>query len=211
LCQLDRPDFEIDALTRTLSQSERSRAARFGTELLRRRWVAGRATLRHLLGESLGLEPQAVTLQRGPRGRPEVQGDFDIDFNISHTEEVALMAIARPIHPPSRIGVDIERASRRVNADRLARKVLTANERSYRAQLAPNEWRQRFLRLWTCKEAMSKATGDALSAPFGRIDVSLEHGPALRAGPPPYRSEDWTLHALDVPAELVATLAVWHS
>lgn len=209
LCQLDRPASELEVLTRTLSHAERARAARFGSELLQRRWVAGRAALRHLLGKSLGLEPQAVPLRRGARGRPQMEGDVDIDFNISHTGGIALMAIARPLRPPSRIGVDIECASRRVNADRLAGKVLTANERSFRTQLAPDEWRQHFLRLWTCKEAMSKATGDALSAPFGRIDISLEHGPALRDGPPPYRPEDWTLHALDVPAELVATLAVW--
>ena len=56
---------------------------------------------------------------------------------------------------------------------------------------------------------MSKATGDALSAPFRCLDVSLDRAPALLAGPPPYRPDDWTLHALDMPDGFFATVAVW--
>lgn len=69
--------------------------------------------------------------------------------------------------------------------------------------------RRIFLRLWTCKEAMSKATGDALSAPFRDIDVALDPGPRLVAGPAPYASDRWRLLSVDVPAGLVATLAIW--
>src|SRR5450631_3824477 len=99
LCLLDRPPPEVEALAQTLSQQEHARAARFGTDLLRRRWIAGRATLRRVLGRSLGIEPHAVALQRGVRGRPEIAGMRDIDFNISHTEGIALMGIARLRHP----------------------------------------------------------------------------------------------------------------
>ena len=96
-----------------------------------------------------------------------------IDFNVSHTRDVALLAIARDLPPGTRIGVDIERADREVGVDRLARKFLTARERQSLAHLALAERRTRFVHYWTCKEAMSKATGDGLAAPFGRIDVEL--------------------------------------
>jgi phosphopantetheinyl transferase len=69
--------------------------------------------------------------------------------------------------------------------------------------------RRAFLRRWTCKEAMSKATGDALLAPFRAIDVDCRDGLALRAGPAPYLPEHWKLHAVDAGAGMLAALAIW--
>jgi hypothetical protein len=58
---------------------------------------------------------------------------------------------------------------------------------------------------------MSKATGDALAAPFRRLDVSLDGGLALVAGPAPYTPADWTLHAAVMPDGFLATVAIWQS
>jgi phosphopantetheine--protein transferase-like protein len=197
LCHLDRVSADVAALSASLSTQERARAERFGTALLRRHWIAGRATLRSLLGRALGLDPSAVRLRRGVRGRPELDGDYAVDFNVSHTGDTAL------------IGIDVERGERRVNADGLARKFLTERERAEIAPLAADVRRQRFLRLWTCKEAMSKATGDALSAPFRHMDVTLDGGPRLVAGPAPYAPAAWQLVAAATPPDLIATLAIW--
>ncbi len=171
--------------------------------------MAGRATLRALLGQTLKLEPGAVRLRRGIRGRPELDGEYPLDFNVSHTGDTALIAIATGISDDTRIGIDLERQDRKVNADGLARKFLSARERAEIAPLAPDDRRRRFLRLWTCKEAMSKATGDALSAPFRHIDVALDGGPRLIAGPTPYAPPAWHLVAAEVPPGSVATLAIW--
>jgi 4'-phosphopantetheinyl transferase len=72
MCQLDRTAAGIAAIEHWLSPTEHARAARFGTDALRRRWIAGRATLRLLLASALGIDPAAVPLQRGIRGRPEL-------------------------------------------------------------------------------------------------------------------------------------------
>ena len=48
---------------------------------------------------------------------------------MSHTRDIALIAIAHGLPPASRIGVDIEREDRTLNADGLARKFLTERER----------------------------------------------------------------------------------
>jgi hypothetical protein len=56
---------------------------------------------------------------------------------------------------------------------------------------------------------MSKATGDGLMAPFGRLDVELGDPPRLITGPPPYVAQDWRLRAVDVPDGYLATLALW--
>ena len=210
LCQLDRVSADTAAFSASLSAQERARAERFGTATLRRRWIAGRATLRSLLGRVLGLDPFAVRLRRGVRGRPELDGDHAADFNVSHTGDTALIAIATGIQDGTRIGIDVERGERRVNADGLASKFLTERERAEIEPLAADVRRQRFLRLWTCKEAMSKATGDALSAPFRHMDVTLDGGPRLIAGPAPYVPATWQLVAAATPPDLIATLAIWH-
>jgi len=207
---LDRPEDEVAELARSLSREEVARAARFGTEPLRRRWIVGRSTLRLLLGEILGIGPSAVALARGRRGRPEL-AEASLDFNMSHTCGMALIGIADALPAGMRIGVDVEHAQRRVNVDGLSRKFLTERERALLAPLPEDMRRRGFLRLWTCKEAMSKATGDALAAPFRRLDVSLDGGPALAAGPAPYTPADWTLHAAAMPDGFLATVAIWQS
>jgi 4'-phosphopantetheinyl transferase len=209
LCKLERDETELVSMTEYLSPAEHARAARFGTDLLRWRWVVGRATLRVLLGRHIGIDPAAVPLRRGVRGRPELDLRDAPDFNLSHTGDVALIGIGAGLKRGERIGVDIERADREVNADGLARRVLTERERADLAPLDTQARRRRFLRLWTCKEAMSKATGDALSAPFRRIDVDLSDGLRLSAGPSPYLPEQWRLLAADVPDAFIATIAVW--
>jgi 4'-phosphopantetheinyl transferase len=211
LCRLDRDPAEVATLARWLSASEHQRAARFGTDLLRERWIVGRATLRQLLGDALGVDPAAVPLRRGRRGRPEIAASQAPDFNVSHTREIALIAIGHALSPASRIGADIERTDRAVNADGLARKFLSERERAGLAPLDADARRLRFLRLWTCKEAMSKATGDALSAPFRDIEVALDDGPQLVGGPAPYTPGHWHLIAVAVPADLIATVAIWRS
>ena len=122
---------------------------------------------------------------------------------------MALIGIADRRQVGMRIAVDVEHSQRRVNDDGLSRKFLSEREREALAPLAAEARRRGFLRLWTCKEAMSKATGDALAAPFRQLDVSRNGGLALVAGPPPYHPADWTLHALDMPDEFLATVALW--
>ena len=194
-----------------LSPAEQARAARFGTDLLRRKYIAGRTSLRQVLGATLGIEPAAVPIRRGPRGRPELDGTVaPHDFNISHTDGGALIGVAR--RGPAdrrRIGVDVEREERLVGADRLARKFLSPVEQDSLRGLDADARRRRFLRYWTCKEAMSKATGDGIGAPFGRLTVELEPVPRLAAGPPPYVPGAWQLHAAAVPHGFLATVALW--
>jgi 4'-phosphopantetheinyl transferase len=189
-----------------LSAAEQARAGRFGTTALRDRYICGRATLRCVLAQRLGVEPQAVPIRRGPRGRPELDA-IDLDFNVSHTDGGAVIGIVAARYV--RVGVDVERTDRAVGAERLARKFLSTDEQTSLVHVAPEQRRAIFLRYWTCKEAMSKATGDGLSAPFAQLSVDVASSLRLVAGPAPYNPEAWRLAALDVPDGFLATVALW--
>jgi 4'-phosphopantetheinyl transferase len=204
-CSLAPVPAALGTFERSLSTAERTRAARFGTPELRARYVMGRGSLRSILAEELGADPATVDIIRGIRGRPQLAGTLTLDFNVSHTEGVAIVGIVRR----GRIGVDVERLDRTINVGGIARKFMTSNERAAIAAQGADAGRRHLLTLWTCKEAMSKATGDALSAPFGSIDVALAETRTLRSGPSPYRPDHWSLHAAIVPTAYVATVALW--
>ncbi|HLW13514.1 MAG TPA: 4'-phosphopantetheinyl transferase superfamily protein [Casimicrobiaceae bacterium] len=204
-CELRASPSQLRYCDSVLSPGECARAANYGLETLRNRYVIGRALLRLVLGRSLGLPPAEVPIIRGERGRPQLAGDATLDFNVSHTGEVALVGTLSD----ARVGVDVERIDRRINTAGIASKFLTDNERAAIAPLDAESARRAVLTLWTCKEAMSKATGDALSAPFASLDVDLRGGRTLRHGAGAYRPEQWSLHAAAVPDDYIATIAIW--
>ncbi len=193
-------------LAQCLSASERQRATRFSMPLLRARYVVGRAWLRWVLGRALGLAPQAVTIATGRRGRPFLRG-HDVDFNVSHTQAIAVIGIANH----GRIGIDIEYGKRRINVEGIGRKFMTVRERGELATLIDDDQRRALLRLWTCKEALSKATGDALGAPFRRLEVAVAPAPRLLAGPPPYLPADWQMFNVALADDYLATVAWWRA
>jgi len=201
---LDAPEARRATFDGWLSPAERARRARFGTDALRQRYLVGRATLRWLLGRALGTPPDRVAIERGERGRPRLADAPGLDFNVTHTGLDGMIGLATGL----RVGVDIERTDRVINAPGIARKFMTAAERAALPADADAARRQ-LLRLWTCKEAMSKATGDGVSAPFGRIDVGLVPGPHVASGPAAYAPGPWWLHAVDASPEHFATVALW--
>jgi 4'-phosphopantetheinyl transferase len=207
-CDLRPSADALQAFEATLSEGERTRARRFGTLALRERYIMGRGMLREILGEALSASPASIAIVRGERGRPQLAGEPVLDFNVTHTHYVAMIAMARGV----RVGVDVERLDRQINTAGIARKFLTDSERANLAAVDTDDARRRsVLSLWTCKEAMSKATGDALSAPFAAISVALPRGPRLERGPGKYAPERWSLYHAAAPADYVATVALWDS
>ena len=204
-CDLVRSAADVAAMQTVLAEAELARAARFGRADLRARYIVGRATLRAILGNALGVAPADVVIVRGRRGRPLVEASA-LDFNVSHTCGRAIFGVTRG----RRIGVDVEHRDRELNVEGVGRKFMSPREQAMLDALAGEARRHALLRLWTCKEAMSKATGDALSAPFRSLDVTLDPGLALAGGPAPYQAEHWRLLAVDVPGGFLATVALWH-
>lgn len=205
-CELLADTATASELSAWLSPDEHARAQRFATRTLAERFMIGRAALRWLLGYRLRIDPRDVPIKRDARGRPQL-ADMALDFNVSHTRDVALVAISDIAG--ARIGVDVEHEERRVDHVGLARKFLTAREQESLAGFTGDAHRRAFLQRWTCKEAMSKATGDALSAPLRQLDVEIDPKPRLVEGPAPYRPADWRLETVAVPAGYLATVALW--
>lgn len=168
---LDRHASAFPAEPPELDAEERERASRFATAELRRRFVAAHVVQRRLLGLALGIPASAVRFARGRSGKPLLAAapgeEAPIAFNLSHSEEFALFALA---HLPL-LGVDIERRRALSDRDAVAKRVFTPGERARIDADDEAERERAFFAAWARKEAVIKATGEGLSAPLREIEV----------------------------------------
>src|SRR6266567_2635837 len=89
----------------TLSDDERNRSARLRFERDRRRFVVAHGALRDLLGRYLGKDPGEIRFVYNGFGKPELHPEFGgLKFNLAHSADLALIAIARDAW----VGVDVE-------------------------------------------------------------------------------------------------------
>ena len=205
--RLDTTPAGVTALGQTLSAGERARASRLREDSARRQFIAGRGTLRAVLGRYLNCAPGNVEFCYGPQQKPFLaEQETGLQFNMSHSHGLALVAVTRR----QKIGVDVEFIRLLPGAARMARQFFSAQEQLFLRPLLPEEWTAAFFKGWTRKEAYLKACGDGLTRPLAEIEVTLAPGqPArlLNAGPgaPP---GDWSLRALVPAPGFAAALAV---
>ena len=182
--------------TAVLSDAERQRGARFYAERHRGWYVSCRAAVRRLLGAHLGCAPSEITFVYGPSGKPYLP-DPRTQFNVSHCEDAALIAIADGV---AAIGVDIELARPGVGGLDVAQRFFSRGEVERLLALPSDERDDAFLRCWTRKEALLKGHGGGLSLPLHDFQVSFEPGrPAeiVELGPA-LAGASWQLHDVSV-------------
>jgi 4'-phosphopantetheinyl transferase len=184
--RLDVPAHRLAAFSRLLAPDEQARAARFRFEVHRNRYIAGRGRLREILSYYLDADPAGLVFTANQYGKPGVDGT-DLRFNVSHTEDLAVYAIARG----REVGVDIERI-RPLAAEGIPERFFSPAEVAALRSLPRDLQPRAFFNCWTRKEAYVKASGEGLSIPLNSFDVTLLPGePArfLRNG------EGWSMEA----------------
>ena len=177
---LDLSAPRLDALDGILSPDERVRADRFHFRRDRDRFVAGRATLREILGGYLERDPVSLAFSLGPWGKPalSVRSDSeDLDFNLAHSAGLGVLAVTRG----RAIGVDVEAVRRDFELEEIAERFFSSSEVAVFRGLPPEQRAEAFFACWTRKEAYIKARGEGLSIPLGRFSVAFAPGktPAL--------------------------------
>ncbi len=184
-----------------LSGEERERAARFHFERDRGRYTVCRSVLRELLAGYLDAAPEGIEFRYGPAGKPELT-EGSLRFNVSHSHDLALIAMARE----RELGVDIERVRAGVEREGIAERFFSPGEVAELRAVAVEERDEAFFRCWTRKEAYVKARGGGLSIPLDSFDVTLGRERAVLS-----RAVDakrWTLTTLDPAPGYAAALVV---
>ena len=190
-----------------LDSASLARADRYLRPQSTRCHVLTHATLRALLATRLGRDPRALVLHLGPQGKPHLDPADGLHFNLAHSGDLALLALARG----AVVGVDVEHASPRRNLTGLAERCFSVAEQAVLAQAPAADRVATFYRLWACKEALVKAWGLGIGAGLDRFDVALDgpdgtHLAAVRA--PLVVAGSWHLMELAAPAGYSAALAL---
>lgn len=190
-----------------LSETEKARANRFRFADDKRRFVVARGTLRHLLAQQLKQTPQAVNFCYGEFGKPGIESTQNsatqsLQFNISHSGEVALCALARQ----RAVGIDIEKIKPMQRLDSMMARCLVAKEQARVEQENTANQTRAFLQHWTCKEAYLKAIGLGLTQSMKSVEVSFN--PPQLVTVPNDCSEGWQLHTVAVPNGYAGALVV---
>lgn len=196
----------LAACERLLSPAELERADRFRFARHRRRHIVSWAAVRRLLGLYANRAPSRLSFSYGEKGKPTLDDDPELEFNLTHSRDVALVAVGRG----GPIGVDVEHLAPLADADEIARRFFSRREvEIYLRQ--PEELRLRaFYDCWTRKEAFVKALGEGLFLSLDRFDVSLapsEPARILAIDGSTEEASGWYLQSIEPAPGFVGALA----
>jgi len=204
---LDRPPAEAARLAVHLAPDEAARAARFRFSRHRRRYTVARGVLRELVAGYLGIQPGEVAFRYGARGKPHLAGGGDLELNLSHSSELAVVGFARG----AGLGIDVERLRSMPRGLDIAERFFSAAERRALAALPEERRESSFFRCWTRKEAYLKAVGDGITVSLAGFDVTLapEEPPRiLHVDGDPGRGAAWSLVHLEPAPGYLGALAL---
>lgn len=197
---------QVDACLDLLLPEEREKAQRYRVERPRSDYILTRGTLRSLLSKYLHSKPQDILFQYTEYGKPFL-ANSDLQFNVSHTEGLALLAFVRR----RAIGIDVEKVRAQTDVRQLAERFFSVHERRSLRDLAGDELHAAFFRCWTRKEAYIKAKGEGLSLPLHQFDVSIELNPEealIGTRPDPREAGHWTIRNVTVGSGYAAAIAL---
>ncbi|MFD9304948.1 4'-phosphopantetheinyl transferase family protein [Streptomyces sp. NPDC060048] len=164
---------------------------------LRSRYAASRLLLKHAAGAALSADAADLELTYGPTGRPYLRGCDQIDISLSHTDELLVVGLTSR----GLIGVDAEPATRRLYRPGVDRHICTPQERKDLAALAEEDRNATLVRLWTLKEAYSKAIGQGMQFRFTEFGFGPGGGRTRVLSPDgtPGEGDEWSFrtYALD--------------
>jgi 4'-phosphopantetheinyl transferase len=208
LASLEVASQQLGELEGTLSADEVARAHRFYFERDRRRFIAAHGILRAVVASYFEAAPSAVRFSYNEFGKPRLEGSQeirDLNFNLSHSGGLALVAVALARD----VGVDIETIDDSVRTEEVAKSFFSANEIAALAGLPQSLRLTGFFNCWTRKEAYVKARGMGLSMALNSFDVSLNPGgraDLIRTGNSSAIS-NWKIENLEIDARHAAAIA----
>ena len=146
-----------------LDVEEREQQQRFHRVEDRELYALAHTLLRISLSRHAALPPDSWSFVRGAYGKPALAAPLakatGLQFSLAHSAATAVCAI----RSGAPVGVDVEPVDRSIDPVELADMVLGPAEKKMLLELEDDARRQRFLALWTLKEAYVKAIGLGLT------------------------------------------------
>ncbi len=153
-----------DELFSELSPEEQERALRFKFSEHKEHFVIFHGFMRRVLGSYLAIEASCLMFKTAEKGKPYLVSpdnkESPLNFNLSHTEDIALLAVSSG----QEVGIDIENRQRSSDWQGIARRFCTQEEqKALFSAGSTDEQREAFYDLWTRKEAYMKVLGSGMA------------------------------------------------
>ncbi|QNK63171.1 4'-phosphopantetheinyl transferase superfamily protein [Pedobacter sp. PAMC26386] len=188
----------IALLKKVLSIEEKDRADRFHFERDSNRFIVRRAILKILLAAYKGCGIKHLKYIRGTNGKPQLAGNNELNFNTSHSNNHAIIALSR-----HQIGVDLEFINPDFDIIPVAEFSFSADEFKFLAG-SSNPLKDFFI-TWTRKEAFVKATGSGLNDHLQHF--SCLNGRQLIPAQLQAEEADWNLDTVELSQEYLLSIA----
>ncbi len=189
-----------------LGPGELERYAAFRFENLRANYAIVHGILRILAGRYLREDPAKLEFCTGPYQKPYVLPRGRLEFNLSHSGELALFGFSESCE----LGVDVEEIVAKGDLLEIAERFFCAEEMQDLMSLPVGERQPAFFRAWTRKEAWLKAVGHGLRTPLDSFRVTLrpsEDARLLHIDGNHEAGRRWILHSIDSLPRSAAALA----
>jgi 4'-phosphopantetheinyl transferase len=117
------------------------------------------------------VHPAQLRFETQPQGKPALitASSFPIQFNVSHTRGMALIALTTQ----HAVGIDVEWVDRKVQDHDIAERYFSPRESQHLASLSPSERTHQFFSYWTCKEAYLKMRGRGIAEGLAQCELTM--------------------------------------
>lgn len=194
----------IDECEDLLADDERQRARQFHFHRDRRAFTVAKGAARRILAHYLDADPRSLTFDRGTFGKPFLRSG-ELQFNLSHSGEFALLAVARE----REVGVDVEEIREIEDAAMIAERYFSPGEsKKLCTVLGSTQRATAFFNCWTRKEAFIKAIGEGLSHPLDTFEVTFLPQEKVELRLEGTTTHRWMLKALHVSERYSGALVV---
>lgn len=172
-----------------LNTEEKARAERFYFSRHQRRFSTARTSLRIILARYLNTHPERLEFTYNTHGKPKVINSARLQFNLSHSGDLALLAVGKGFP----MGVDIEQYSAR-SYEGIAKNLFSNQEFEEFIKIPRALKPAIFFHIWSQKEAFIKACGLGLSYPTKEFNVPTSM-PTKQLVDDPLHNMTWQLRS----------------
>ncbi|VAW65176.1 hypothetical protein MNBD_GAMMA08-1431 [hydrothermal vent metagenome] len=155
-----------------LSAAEKERSERFKFYKHRKAFIASHGFMHRVLAYYINTPENEIDFSYTDRGKPSIiesQNKHNIQFNLSHSNNIAMLAVCKKYA----VGIDVEYANKKNDWSGISKRFFTENEQQLLFSLAAEKQRDAFFQIWTRKEAHMKVTGKGLSLSPAQFEVSV--------------------------------------
>lgn len=161
-------DMDFKSAHSLLSFEEQKRANNYHFAHHQARFTQARAMLRLILSKYTQINPKKISWIENKYGKPQLYPCSDLHFNLSHSKNMAILAIGK-YYP---LGVDIEFFANRA-FDGIAHIMFSDQEQNALHQVHESTKPLAFYHVWAQKEAFIKACGVGLQYPTKSFNVPV--------------------------------------